>query len=61
MHIRKWLKQIFCRHEWHAVGSICRFIERIDGVPVECLSEILECDKCKKRTTHFIKMPGRII
>lgn len=59
--LKIWFNQLICRHEWHPVGEMCRFTIREDGVPVECLSEEVQCVRCGRRKTEFIKMSGRFI
>ena len=49
-------KQVFCRHKWQTIDSY-RFSQYIDGVKNECLSEVQECEKCKKRKAKFISFP----
>lgn len=53
----KWIKQLFCRHDWVAVDGMNRFMNRVDGIPVECLAASYECKKCGKHKSIFIRMP----
>lgn len=57
MRLKNWLGKLFCKHEWFTVGEVARFTDRVDGMLVECLSEVRECRKCKKREAHFMRIP----
>lgn len=61
MSIQKWIKQIFCHHNWITVGGIMQGFDIVDGYPSTCLSSTLECSKCGKRITQHIKLPGRMV
>ena len=57
--IHAWIKQAFCKHEWKQVGGFCRLTDQ--AFHVECMSEVLECNKCGKRKQLSMKLPGRMV
>lgn len=56
--LKTWLKQTFCRHDWITIGEVSRFTDRDqNGCLVECLSEVRECRRCRRRENYFIRIP----